>query len=46
MADDEKVIYDEKGHPRHFSFAPGEAGLTGATAQDTAKNFLNPMRTS
>ena len=40
MADDEKVIYDEKGHPRHFSFAPGETGLSGASAQDTAKNFL------
>ena len=40
MADDDKIVYDEKGHPRHFIFAPGESGLTGATAQETAKNFL------
>jgi len=25
MADDEKVIHDEKDHPRHFSVAPGDS---------------------
>ena len=40
MPDEDKIVYDEKGHPRHFSFAPGESGLTGATAQETAENFL------
>jgi hypothetical protein len=40
MADTDKIVYDEDGHPRHFDFGPGEAGLTGATPQETAKTFL------
>ena len=40
MADDDKILYDEQGHPRQFSFEHGEASLTGGTPQETAKSFL------
>ena len=37
---DTNIIYDERGHARHFNFARGETGLAGGTAQEVAKNFL------
>src|SRR5262245_64588742 len=40
MNDQDKILYDEDGHPRHFSFAAADAGLTGTTPQDAAKSFL------
>ena len=40
MADSDTIVYDADGRPRHFSFGPGETGLTGGTAQETAKRFL------
>jgi len=53
MADQDKIIVDEQGRPRYFSFERREptdiaalggegdaAGLTGATPQQSARNFL------
>jgi hypothetical protein len=40
MADTDNVIYDDQGHPRHFNFPRGAAGLTGGTPQEVAKEFL------
>ncbi len=47
MADNPDIIYDEQGHPRHFSFtedrtatALAARGVRAATAQEAAKKFL------
>lgn len=52
MADQDKVVVDEQGRPRYFSFERREpvdaaamggdeaTGLTGATPQQSARNFL------